>query len=166
MRETHVLIALAIFAVIGIVNHSQSLAEAWPGEVIKNHTGMMTRADNVNDYRQEGRLSSSQLDRSLIHKVGADGYSGGYSGMSGADMRSGAVYPQQGSVAGDQSRQTGEYKAGSSSTEGRYGPTPSDNYFRKESSGSPTPTSPYSDTIYGGLPTTPSADPMIKELSR
>lgn len=146
MRPKHVLTALAIFAVSGAVNHFQSHAEAWQGDVIKNLNGMM----------EEREL--------LIHKVGADSYSGGYPGMSGADMRSGAAPSQQGSVAGDQSRYTGEYKAGSPGSESRYGPNPSDNYFRKESSGSSS--GPYGGSVYGGAPTTPSADPMIKELSR
>jgi hypothetical protein len=96
----------------------------------------------------------------LIHKVGDDAYSG----MSSSNMRPGGMSSVQGSIAGDQSRPTGEYKSGSSSNEGRYGPNPSDNYFRKESSGSSN--SPYGGSVYGGPPTTPSADPMIKELSR
>lgn len=185
MGQKHVLTALAIFAVTGAVNHSQNLAEAWQGDVIRNLNGMITKAAKVDDYRHKDRLSSSQRDRSLsfpkpwiarysvdrgqsegeslIHKVGADAYSG--MGVSGAD----AARSQQGPIPGDQSRRTGEYTYGSPSNESRYGTNPSDNYLKKESSGSPTPpfsTTPYSDTIYGGLPTTPSADPMIKELSR
>jgi hypothetical protein len=174
MRQTHVLTTLAVFAVLGTVSHSQSLAEAGQGNAIKHLSGMMAKAASVSDEQQQGQKSSAQLDRSLeslIHKVGADGYSGGYSGMSGADMRSGGTYSQQGSVAGDQSRQPGEYKAGSSSNDGRYGSTPSnpsDNYFKKESSGSSPGSSggPYGGSVYGGLPTTPSADPMIRDLSR
>lgn len=141
MRQTHVLTALAIFAVSGAVNHFQSHAEAWQGDIIKNFNGMMV---------EQG---------ALIYKVGTDAYSG----VSGSDMRPGGISSEQGSVAGGQSRSTGEYKGGSSN-EGRYGSNPSENYFKKESSGSSS--GPYGGSVYGGPPTTPSADPMIRELSR
>jgi hypothetical protein len=128
MRPKHISTALAIFAVIGIVNYFQGLAEA---------------------------------QESLIHKVQSDAYSG----MTSPAGRPGGMPSQQGSILGDQSRQTGEYKAGSPSTEGRYGSNPSDNYFQKESS--ERTNSPYGGSVYGGgVPTTPSADPMIKELNR
>ena len=164
MRLKHILTALAIFAVTGIVTHSQSLAEAWQGNTIKHLSGMMAKAASVSN-EQQGQKFSVQLDRSeqesLIHKVGADGGSPtGYFGMTGGDMRPGAAQSQQGPFPGGQ----GEYKAGSPSNESRYGPNPSDNYFRKESSGSSS--GPYGGSVYGGGPTTPSADPMIKELSR
>jgi hypothetical protein len=151
MRQQHVLTALAIFVVTGTVIHSQSRAEAWQGDVIKNLSGMMTNAD-----------------KSLIHKVGADGLSGGYSGMPGGDIRSVGTYTQQGPMPGVQSRPTGDDKAGSPSNEGRYGSNPSDNYLRKESSGSSSGLSggPYGGAVYGGVPSTPSADPMIRDLSR
>jgi hypothetical protein len=142
MRQTHVLTALAIFAVSGAVNHFQSHAEAWQGDVIKNLNGILVERE------------------SLIYKVGTDAYSG----MSSSDMRPGGISSEQGSVAGSQSRYTGEYKAGSPGNEGRYGSNPSENYFKKESSGSST--GPYGGSVYGGPPTTPSADPMIRELSR
>lgn len=125
MRQAHILTALAIFAVTGAVNYSQSPAEA---------------------------------QESLIHKVGTDAYSG-----MGSVVRPGG-YQQGGPMPGDQSRPTGEYKAGSPSNENRYGSNPSDNYFKKESSGSSS--GPYGGAVYGGPPATPSADPMIKELSR
>jgi hypothetical protein len=159
MRQKHILTALAIFAVTGIVTHSQSLAEAWQGNAIKHLSGMMAKADYVSN-KQQGQKSLAQLDRSLIHKVGTDAYSG----MSSSNMRPGGMSSEQGSVAGDQSRYTGEYKTGSPSNEGRYGSNSSDNYLKKESSGSST--GPYGGSIYGVGPTTPSADPMIKELSR
>lgn len=124
MRQKYFLSALAIFAVTGVCNLSDSMAEVWQGE-------------------------------SLIHKVGVDAYSG--MSQSGSD----AVRSQQGTTPGDQSRPTGEYKYGSPSN--GYGTKPSDP-SRKESSGSQN--SPYSETIYGGVPTTPSADPLIKGLDR
>jgi len=163
MRKKHVLTALVIFAVTGTVNYSQNLAEARQGDFIKNLSGMMTKAAPVNDQLWSARdsVDRGRSEReSLIHKVGDDVYSG----MSSSNMRPGGMSSMQGSVVGDQSRPTGEYKSGSSSNEGRYGPNPSENYFRKESSGSSN--SPYGGSVYGGPPTTPSADPMIRELSR
>jgi hypothetical protein len=169
MKQKYIWMALAIFAVSGIVSHSLSVAEAGQGNAITNLNGMMTKATNLSESRQESRLSSSPLDRSLIHRVGADSYSGGYPGMAGPDTRSGGTgtYSQQGPMSGDQSRPTGDYKFNSPGNDSRYGSTPSnpsDNYFKKESSGSST--GPYGGSIYGGLPSTPSADPMIKDLSR
>lgn len=52
-----------------------------------------------------------------------------------------------------------EYKSGSATEESRYGPKPSDRL-------SAFPTAPYRETVYGGLPTMPSADPLVKELSQ
>ena len=124
MRQKHFLTALAIFAVTGVCNLSDSMAEVWQIE-------------------------------SLVHKVGVDAYSG--MSQSGAD----AARSQQGTPQVDQSRPTGEYKYGSPSN--GYGTKPSDP-SRKESSGSQN--SPYSETIYGGVPTTPSADPLVKGLDR
>lgn len=154
MRRKHIVTALVIFAVTGMVNQSQSLAEARQGVLIKNLSGMITNAAHVQEYWQQ---------ELLIHKVQTDAYSG----MSSNSMRSGVMISPQGSMPGDQSRQTGELKPGSSGSEGRYGANPSDNYMRKESSGpSGASNSPYGGAVYGGVPTTPSADPMIKELSR
>lgn len=156
--------ALAIFAATGIVSHSPSLAEAGQGNAITHFNGMMN-ATNLSESWQDGMLSSSSLDRSLIHRVGADSYSG----MSGPDTRSGSTgsYSQQRPVSGDKSGPTGDYKFSSPGNGSRSGSTPSnpsDNYLKKESSGSST--GPYGGSIYGGLPSTPSADPMIKDLSR
>ena len=169
MRQKHILTALAIFAVIGIVSHSPNLADAGQGSAITHFNGMMN-ATNLSESWQDGMLSSSPLDRSLIHRVGADSYSG----MSGPDTRSGSTgsYSQQGPVSGDKSGPTGDYKFSSPGNGSRSGSTPSnpsDNYLKKESSGSsggPYGGSIYGGTIYGGLPSTPSADPMIKDLSR
>ena len=169
MRQKHILTALAIFAVIGIVSHSPNLAEAGQGSAI-THFNEMMNASNLSESWQDGTLSSSPLDRSLIHRVGADSYSG----MPGPDTRSGSTgsYSQQGLVSGDKSGPTGDYKFSSPGNGSRSGSTPSnpsDNYLKKESSGSsggPYGGSIYGGTIYGGLPSTPSADPMIKDLSR
>ncbi|OQW44647.1 MAG: hypothetical protein A4C66_01860 [Nitrospira sp. HN-bin3] len=155
MRQ-HILTALAIFAVTGIVSQSPNLAQAWQGNNIAHLSGILTNA-----------AVSCVEQQSLIHKVGADSYSGGYSGMSGADIKSGAASSPQAGVQGTQPRSTGDYKFSSPGTDGRYGSmpsNPSDNFLKKESSGSSA--GPYGSSVYGGLPSTPSADPMIKDLSR
>ena len=71
MRQKHILTALAIFAAAGIVSHSLSLAEARQGNAITHFNGMMN-ATHLSESWQDGTLSSSPLDRSLIHRVGAD----------------------------------------------------------------------------------------------
>lgn len=169
MRRKHILTAVAVFALLGTVDHSQSLAEAWQGNAIKHLGGLMAKAGYVSAEQQQGQQSSAPFDwskrESLIDKVGSDSYlsggygmSGGYSGMSGTAPSS------QGAAPGNQTYTTGEYKFSSPSSQSGYGPNTSDNYLRKESSG--TTNSPYGGAVYGGVPTTPSADPMIKGLSR
>jgi hypothetical protein len=145
MKQTHIVTALAIFAVTGIVSQSPSLAEAWQGNVIKNLHGTMAE------------------QKPLIHKVG-DGYGTSYSGMSSPNMTPQAMPSPQGPTVGNQPPSTEDYKSGSLSNQGQYGSNPSNNYFKKESSGSSS--GPYGSSVYGGLPSTPSADPMIKELNR
>jgi hypothetical protein len=142
MKHTHIVTALAIFAVTGIISHSPNFAEAWQGTVTKN---------------PNGKIAEQQP---LIHKVGADAYSG----MASPAGRPGGMPSSQGATVGNQPQSTGDYKSGSLSNEGQYGSNPSNNYFKKESSGSST--GPYGSSVYGGLPSTPSADPMIKELNR
>lgn len=128
MTQKHFLKALAIVAITGAVDCSNSLADAWQRE-------------------------------SLIHKVGSDAFLGdAYPGRGASDIEAGRS--QQGPSLGDYSRHTGDQSVTLSTG---YGSKPSDP-ARKESSVSPN--SPYSETIYGGLPTTPSADPLIKGLDR
>lgn len=145
MKHTHIVTALAIFAVTGIVSQSPSLASAWQGNVTKNLHGK--RAEQ----------------QPLIHKVG-DGYGTSYSGMSSPNVMPQAMPSPQDPTVGNQPRATGDYKSGSISNEGQYGSNPSNNFMKKESSGSSS--GPYGSSVYGGLPSTPSADPMIKELNR
>lgn len=162
MRQKHIVTALAIFAVTGIVGHSPSIAEAGQGNVITRLNGMVANTAHLNKSWRESRLSSSPLDRSLIHRVGAETYPGSLSGISGA-----APSSPQGTVQGNQPRSTEDYKFSSPGNDSRYGAgpsNPSDNYFKKESSGSSS--GPYGGSVYGGPPSTPSADPMIKDLSR
>lgn len=96
---------------------------------------------------------------SLIHKVGSDPYLGdAYPDKGGPKVEAGRS--QQAPSSSDHSHHIGD-QSGSSSY--GYGSKPSDP-SRKESSGHSN--SPYSETIYGGVPTTPSADPLIKGLDR
>ncbi|MBL8039496.1 MAG: hypothetical protein JNN16_18520 [Nitrospira sp.] len=165
MRHTHILTTLVIFAVTGIVSHSSSPAHAWQGNDIMHLNEIMANAASVSDEMRQDRKSLAQVDwferKSLIHKVGTDVYSG-MSTPSGTP---------QGAVPGNQPNSTGDYKFSSPSNDSRYGSTssnPSDNYLKKESSGPSTGPygGPYGGSVYGGLPSTPSADPMIKDLSR
>lgn len=142
MSQKHVLTALAIFAVTGAVSVPNSHAAAW-------------RLD-VSDRRvvDQGGLEWN----SLIHPV-AD---------TGAPPTHDPEYqtlghPEHGPIPFT-SGQAGEYKSGPSSNNGRDGLTPSDTNVQKESSGASKSSS--SGSGYGGIPTLPSADPMIEELSR
>lgn len=144
MRQKHVLTALAIFVVTGAVSVPNSLAVAWWLDVGDRRVG------------DRGELEWNPL----IHTVGDTGappvHNPEYQTLG---------HPRQGPIpflSADPSRHTGE--SGSSSNESQYGPNPSDSYFQKESSGAST--APFSETIYGGVPTTPSADPLVRELSR
>lgn len=171
MRQVQVLTVAAVFAALGTVTQSQGLVQAWQGNTITHFSETIVQAASMSEESQQNQKVLAQRgwseQEALIHKVGADSYSGGYSGMSGADMKSGAPASPQAPTGGERYRQTGEYKFSSPSNEGRYGANPSDNYFRKESSGASGATnSPYGGAVYGGVPTTPSADPMIKELNR
>lgn len=167
MRQ--ILMALAVFTVLGTVTQAQTLAQ---GSAITHLSGAMTQATWVNDMSQQSRKSSARRDWSergaAIYKVGSDSYSSGYiGGMPGPDMKPGAAPSQQSPTSSDHYRQTGDYKFSSPNNDSRYGVNPSDNYLRKESSGpSGASNSPYGGAVYGGVPTTPSADPMIKGLSR
>ena len=171
MRQIQVLTAFVVFAALGIVTQSQDLAQAWQGNAISHLSRTILQGAVVSDEPQQDRKILVQRgwsgQEALIHKVGSDAYSGGYPGMYGADMKSGAAASSQSPTGGDRYRQTGDYKFSAPSNEGRYGTNPSDNYFRKESSGASGATnSPYGGAVYGGVPSTPSADPMIKELNR
>ena len=165
MRQIQRLIAVAVLATLGAVTQSQDLAQAWQGNAITQLSGIpaLVSPESSQDQNFLGQHGRSERE-ALLHKVGTDSYSGG---MSGADMKSGAAASPQAPTGGDRYRQTGDYKFSSPSNDSRYGANPSDNYFRKESSGASGATnSPYGGAVYGGVPTTPSADPMIKELNR
>jgi hypothetical protein len=148
MRQTHVLTVLAIIAVTGAVSVPNGLAVAW--------------RLNLGDRHVVDR-GGLEWD-SLIHMVGDTSVSPTH------DPEYQTLgHPLQGPMPilpGDQSRYTGEYKSGSSSNESGYSSNPSDNYLQKDSSGPSNSPGPYGGSLYGGVPTTPSADPMIKELSR
>ena len=148
MRQKHVWTALVIFAVTGAVSVPNSFAGAWRLDVSNRHVvdpGGLGWGPVVYTQLATGVPPDVQLTYDYIWQGQRpkSGYGDSQSDRSGYGM---------------------ENKSGSLSNDSRYGPTPSDNYFRKESSGAPT--SPYSETIYGGVPTTPSADPLVRELSR
>jgi len=168
MKQVQLLTALAVSAALGTFTQSQGLAQAWQGNAITHFNGTATLASKESQQDRTFLAQRGWSEReAVIHKVGSDAYSGGYPGMSGADMKSGAAASSQAPTGGDRYRQTGDYKFSSPSNDSRYGANPSDNYFRKESSGASGATnSPYGGAVYGGVPSTPSADPMIKELNR
>lgn len=147
MRQTHVLTTLAIIAVAGAISGPINCAMAWPLGVVDRHV-----------------VDRDGLEwNSLIHTVGDT------SSLPTHDPEYQILgHPEHGPIPipGNLSRQTGEQKSGSLSNESRDDSNPSDNYLRKESSGSSKSSGPYGGFLYGELPTTPSADPMIKDLSR
>lgn len=151
MRQKHVLTALAIIAVAGAVSVPKSFAVAWRLDPSDRH-GVDRGGVEWNP---------------LIHTVadtGAPTHDPEYQTLGHPRQGPLPLTPPAPGIGDDRSRHTGEYKSGSSGNDGRYSTNPSDNYFQKESSGSPT--APFSETIYGGFPTTPSADPSVRELSR
>lgn len=144
MRQKHVLTALAIFAVTGGLTFSSRSAEAWWVGVSDRHVvdrgglGWNPWIHTVQD------LGAPRIDNPEYQTMG---------------------HPRQGPVpftSDDPSRRTRE--SGSSSNVSPPGPSPSDSYSQNRSDG--VPTGPYGATIYGAGPTTPSADPLVKELSR
>ena len=149
MRQKYILTTLAIFAVTGAVSVPNSLAGAWRLDVSDRHVvdrGGLERNPVIYTQLATGVPSDIQLkayDYIWPFQKQPSQFGIGPNNGSGSSM---------------------ENKSDSSSNESRYGPNPSDNYLRKESSG--VPTTPFSETIYGQLPSTPSADPLVRELSR
>lgn len=144
MRQKHVLTALAIFVVTGAVSVPNSLAVAWRLDVGDRHVG------------DRGELEWNPL----IHTVGDIGESGAVlrPNMSPGYFEHQTRQPERGAQQDTRSDYSG------------YGS--SNNYSQKESSGAPhdrspgIPSAPFSETIYGQLPRTPSADPAVRDLSR
>ena len=153
MRQKPILAPLAFIAVTGAVDTPNSLADIWRVDVIGHHSD------------KQGWLERSPL----IHTVADtdvppndswpqdENYSRYGSQLWG--LRKHEASPSESSHYGM------EYKPGSAGEERQVDTHPYGNYFRNDQS-SAFPTAPYSEYIYGGGPTTPSADPMIKELSR
>lgn len=149
MRQKHIFTALAIFAVTGAVSVPNSLAGAWRLDVSDRH--VVDRGG-----LEWNPVIYTQLASGIPSDVQLKTYD--YIWPFQKQESQFGISPSNGSGYGM------ENKSGSSSSESRYGPNPSDNYLRKESSGAPT--TPFSETIYGQLPSTPSADPLVRELSR
>lgn len=149
MRQKHVLTALVIFAVIGAADYSQNLAAAW----WVDGTQSLANPKPWIDHRlmDQGQLAWDPL----IHTV-ADM---GVSAPLYKEMQSQQPEPRaQQDTRSDHKTDSGY---GSSNNYAPNAPIQQESY-QKRSSGSPT--APYSEAIYGGLPTTPSADPLVKEL--
>ncbi|MFO0699193.1 MAG: hypothetical protein U0236_08195 [Nitrospira sp.] len=153
MKQRRIMAVLAILAITGAVSVPKSFAVTWRLDIGERHV-----------VDQGG----SEWDQ-LIHRV-AD-----------TDVPPNAPWPQSenysrygSQLAGlrehgvSQSDRSGygmQYQSGSAGEERPYGTPLHGNYFRNDRS-SAYPTAPYSEMTYGGPPTTPNADPMIKELSR
>ncbi len=147
MRKKYVLTALAIFAVTGAVNHSQSLAGAWSVDGIQSLADPKPSIDHR--LMDRGQLEWDQL----IHTVDDTGIPRNDQSSYNNPMRQSEQGVRQDTRSDYKTDQKTDSGVGSSS-----------NYSPKESSGSPT--APYGGAIYGAGPATPSADPLVKELSR
>ncbi|WHZ28396.1 MAG: hypothetical protein OJF51_003194 [Nitrospira sp.] len=134
MKQRRIVTVLAIIAVTGAVSVPNSLAMAWWLDVNDRHVV------------DRGGLEWNPM----IHTVDDPKHDPEYQTLG---------HPEHGPIPFT-SRQAEEYKSGSSSNEGRYGPNSSE----KELSGASK--SPSGGSGYGGIPTLPSADPMLEELSR
>ena len=145
MRQKHILTTLAIFAVIGAVSVPNSLAGAWRLDVSDRH--VVDRGG-----LEWNPVIYTQLSSGVPSDVQLKAYNYIWP-FQKQDSQFG-ISPSNGSGYGM------ENKSGSSSNEGRYGPNSSE----KELSGASK--SPSGGSGYGGIPTLPSADPMLEELSR
>lgn len=153
MRQKHILTALAIFAVTGALNFPSRSAGAWWVD------GIQSLADPKPwiDHRLMD-LGQPVWD-AFIHTVDREG-----SGIPLNDQYSYESQWRQPEHGAPQDTRSGH------KTDSRVGP--SNNYLQKESSGSPpkessgSRSSPYPGAMYGGVPTTPSADPLVRELNR
>ena len=147
MRPKHVLTALAIFAVTGAVSVPNSLAGAWRLDVSDRHVV------------DRGGLEWNPL----IHTVGDMGdppkHNPEYQTLGHPGH---GPIPFTNRFSNQESGHTRETGSSSNESQSQGGHNPSD--FLKGSSGSLT--APFSETIYGGVPSTPSADPSVRDLSR
>lgn len=143
MKQRRIVTVLAIIAVTGAVSVPNSRAMVWRLGVSDRHVA------------DRGGLEWNQLIHTVADTDGLPAHDPEYQTLG---------HPEHGPIpipnigmgdSHDQGRYTGEHDSGSLSNEGRYGLNPSE----KESSGFPT-------APYGGVPTTPSADSMMEDLSR
>lgn len=145
MKPRRIVTVLAILAVTGAVSVPNSLAVAWRLDVSDRQVDRGRLEWNPLIYTQlaTGVPPDVQLEYDYVWKY---------------------QIPEYGATRSDRSGR-GEYKSGSAGEERQFGTYLHGNYFRNDQSSAFT-TAPYSEMIYGGLPTTPSADPSVRELSR
>ena len=159
--------------------------------VIKDRNEMVTHAASMNDSRLKESIAPMQVDRSLnypkrwsdrrlVHR-GGTGQDSLIHTVTDTDVPPNDSWPQNenysrygsqlwglredGASQSERSRYGMEDKPSSSGEERQVDTSLHGDYFRNDQS-SASPTAPFSEMIYGRGPTTPSADPMIKELSR
>ena len=150
MKQRRIVTVVAIIAVTGAVSVPNSLAMAWRLDISDRHV------------IDRGGLKWNPLIHTVDDTDGLPSHEPEYQTL-GHPEHGPIPFTNRHTEENPFSRHTGDHESGSLSNEGLYGLTPSDNYFQKDSSGSSN--SPYGGSGYGGTPTTPSADPMIEELS-
>ncbi len=153
MKHKFLVTAFAIIAATGAVSVPNSLAVAWRLDVSDRHVvdrGGLEWDPLIHTVAETGVPPNDSWPQD--NNYSRYGSSWGFLREHGASQREISRYWME-----DKSRSAGE--------ERQVGTHPYGNYFRNDRS-SVFPTAPYSETIYGGVQTTPSADPMIKELSR
>lgn len=152
MRQKHTLVLLAMMAVTGAVTAPPNLAAAWRLDLGDRHV-VDRRGSEWNPLIHTVADTDARLNDSWPQNENYSRY-----GSQLGGLREHEASQSDGSGYGR------EYKSGSAGEESRYGSNPANNYFQKQSSAFPT--APYGEAIYGGFPTTPGADPLVKELSR
>lgn len=147
MRQKPTLVLLAMIAVTGAVTTPPSLSAAWRADVSARHVvdrGGSEWGSSIHTVADTGVRPNDSWPQNENYST----YGSQLGGLRahGASQSDGSGYGK-------------EYKSGSATEESRYGPKPYDRL-------SAFPTAPYRETVYGGLPTMPSADPLVKELSQ
>jgi len=153
MKQRRIVMILAIIAVTGAVSVLNSLAMAWQLDVSDRHVV------------DRGGLAWDPL----IHTVADTDLPPNDSWPQNENYsRYGSqwgVLREHGASQSERSRYGMEDKSRSAAEERQVDIHPYGNYFRNDQS-SAFPTTPYHEMIHGGVPTTPSADPLVGELSR
>lgn len=153
MKQGHILTVLAIIATTGTVNIPNSLTVAWQLGVSDRHVvdrGGLEWGPLIHTVADtDAPPNDSWPQNENYARYGSQLWGLRADGASQSDRSSYGMKDKPGST--HENRQVDTHPHG--------------NYLRPDQS-SASPTAPFSEMMYGGLPTTPSADPMIKELSR